>query len=312
MKTGEILRVSNLKKSFGEVRALNAVSLSVQAGQLIGLIGSDGAGKTTLIRIVAGLLRADSGEVTYRAEGAGNYTGNKRGRRPAIGYLAQGFALYSDLTVRETMRFFSELHGLRRYEERSSELLEMVGLAPFGQRRAGRLSGGMKKKLALACALVHGPELLLLDEPTTGVDPVSRREFWGILARLQDDGLAVLLSTPYFDEAERCTEVVLMHAGEVLNRGTPEAVAGSLGGVILEVLCNPVRSARSVLAGTPGVDDIQLYGDRLHVNSRTIGVGELQETIRSCLGTAGIRCRAIREVHPGIEDVFIARMQEAV
>ncbi|TVR69231.1 MAG: ABC transporter ATP-binding protein [Spirochaetaceae bacterium] len=297
------MRITDLGKSFGPVPALNGVSLSVRSGQLTGLVGSDGAGKTTLIRIVAGLLPADRGEVAFPSGSAGG--------RPPIGYLSQGFSLYGDLTIEENMRFFSELHGLRRYEKRSTELLELVGLAPFRRRRAGRLSGGMKKKLALACALVHRPELLLLDEPTTGVDPLSRREFWGILARLQQDGFAVLLSTPYFDEAERCTEVVLMHAGEVLHRGTPEAVMGSLEGVMLEVVCNPVRGARTALTSERGIDEIQLYGDRLHVLSRSVEIGELRETIQRCMNAAGVELIAMQEVSPGIENVFISRMKEA-
>jgi ABC-2 type transport system ATP-binding protein len=334
---GEVLRIADLGKSFGPVRALNGVSLSVRSGQLIGLVGSDGAGKTTLIRIVAGLLPADRGEVAFpsgraggragvrsggsagdclssqpegRARGRGQPEGGARGR-PPIGYLSQGFSLYGDLTIEENMRFFSELHGFRRYEKRSTELLELVGLAPFRRRRAARLSGGMKKKLALACALVHRPELLLLDEPTTGVDPVSRREFWGTLARLQQDGFAVLLSTPYFDEAERCTEVVLMHAGEVLHRGTPEAVMGSLQGVMMEVVCNPVRGARTALTGEHGIDEIQLYGDRLHVLSRSVEIGELREIIQRCMNAAGIELIAMQKVSPGIENVFISRMKEA-
>lgn len=303
MASGEILQIRGLGKCFGPVPALNAVSFSVQPGQLTGLVGSDGAGKTTLIRIVAGLIRADHGEVEFLSRRAGG--------RFAIGYLSQGFSLYGDLTIDENMRFFSELHGYRRFEKRSTELLELVGLAPFRKRRAGQLSGGMKKKLALACALVHGPELLLLDEPTTGVDPVSRREFWGILSRLQKDGFTVLLSTPYFDEAERCNEVVLMHAGKVLDRGTPEAVMGSLSGVILEVVCNPVRSARTMLDGERKIDDIQLYGDRLHVLSRSVELDELRDVVRRCLLGTGVELIALRQISPGIENVFISRMKEA-
>lgn len=309
---GEVVRVTDLGKSFGAVCALNGVSLAVKPGQIVGLVGSDGAGKTTLIRIVAGLLRADRGEVAFSPGSADDRAAAPgTGSRPAIGYLSQGFSLYGDLTIGENMRFFSELHGLRRYERRSAELLELVGLAPFQGRRAGRLSGGMKKKLALACALVHGPKLLLLDEPTTGVDPVSRREFWGILARLQQDGFAVLLSTPYFDEAERCSEVVLMHAGEVLDRGTPDAVMASLEGVILEVVCQPVRGARNALAGEGEIDEIQLYGDRLHVLSRTAEIGELREIVRHRLGAVQVELMGLREVRPGIENVFISRMKEA-
>lgn len=306
-----VLRITDLGKSFGPTRALNGVNLTVKPGQIIGLVGSDGAGKTTLIRIVAGLIPADRGEVTFPPGNAGGEACGKTGCRPAIGYLSQGFSLYGDLTIEENMRFFSELHGFRRYERRSTELLELVGLAPFRRRPAGRLSGGMKKKLALACALVHGPKLLLLDEPTTGVDPVSRREFWGILARLQQEGFAVLLSTPYFDEAERCSEVVLMHAGEVLDRGTPEAVMASLDGVILEVVCHPVRDARTALAGEREIDEVQLYGDRLHVLSRTVEIGELRETVRRRLGAADVVLSGLREVNPGIENVFISRMKEA-
>ncbi len=307
MTGDEVLRITGLEKSFGAVRALNAVDLSVRSGQLTGLIGSDGAGKTTLIRIVAGLLRTDRGAVEFPAV----RTVGRTPGRPAIGYLSQGFSLYGDLTIDENMRFFSELHGFRRYETRSTELLELVGLAPFRRRRAGRLSGGMKKKLALACALVHGPDLLLLDEPTTGVDPISRREFWGILDRLRQDGFSVLLSTPYFDEAERCDQVVLMHAGDVLDRGTPKAVIGALTGVILEVVCDPVRRARATLADNRWIDEVQLYGDRLHVVSRSIEIEELREVVRDELGVADVEITALQQVTPGIENVFISRMKEA-
>ena len=345
------LRIRDLHKRFDETRALDGVSLELERGSLTGLVGSDGAGKTTLIRIVAGLLAPDSGNVEMPAAGALHGAGSRepvgaaprragspgpwhraarrragralypgaaespRSEAPAVGYLSQGFSLYSDLSIDENMRFFASLYGLKSYRDRAKKLLTLVGLEPFRSRRAGKLSGGMKKKLALACALIHEPELLLLDEPTTGVDPVSRREFWSILSRLQHEGISVLLATPYFDEAERCDHVVLMHAGRAVDSGPPEHVAASTPGSILEVVCSPVRKAQQALAGDPRVAEVQLYGDRIHVrtedsaeDSSATSDKALRSMLKSLLESKGVSVTSVREIRAGLETAFIARM----
>ena len=354
------LRIRDLHKRFDRTKALDGVSLDLARGSLTGLVGSDGAGKTTLIRIVAGLLKADSGgvelpvagsprrqaraadsapaaEAAARRSPAGGAsrrnTPVSRGRRsgaPAVGYLSQGFSLYGDLSIDENMRFFASLYGFRRSRERATELLTLVGLEAFRSRRAGKLSGGMKKKLALACALIHEPDLLLLDEPTTGVDPVSRREFWSILSRLQHEGISVLLATPYFDEAERCDHVVLMHAGRAVESGPPETVAASTPGAIIEVVCSPVRRAQAALAGAPRVAEVQLYGDRIHVrtegsaadpasgstgsagSAKSAGSAESPgNDLKALLERSGVSVSSVRGIRASLENAFIAHMGEA-
>lgn len=301
----EALTIRKLYRRFGATEALRGISLTVGRGSLTGLVGSDGAGKTTLIRIVAGLLSPDGGEVLL-FEGQ---SVNHRREMPAVGYLSQGFSLYGDLSIDENMRFFASLYGFRRYRERSTELLRLVGLEAFRTRRAGKLSGGMKKKLALACALIHNPPLLLLDEPTTGVDPVSRREFWAILTTLQHEGMSVLMATPYFDEAERCDQVILMHDGVAVERGTPEAVSATASGAILEVVCSPIRSAAEVLAGDERILEVQLYGDRIHIRLHDrIEDSAAEESLRSKLTGACVRVATIRRVRPSLENAFISHM----
>ena len=204
-------------KRFGAVTALQAATLDVRPGEMFGLIGPDGAGKTTAIRLMCGLLRPDAGVVRVLGH---NPVREHRRLTAEVGYLSQRFSLYADLTVDENIAFFAEVRGVAAYRQRRDQLLQMTRLAPFGNRLASRLSGGMKQKLALACTLVHEPQVLLLDEPTTGVDPVSRREFWKLLSECLSRGITVLLSTPYLDEAERCARVALLHEGRVLEADT--------------------------------------------------------------------------------------------
>jgi ABC-2 type transport system ATP-binding protein len=222
-----IVEFSGVTKRYGTTEALNGVSLAVQRGEMYGLIGSDGAGKTTTIRLICGLLRADGGEV--RVLGV-DPVRQHRLITEKIGYLSQRFSLYGDLTIDENIAFFSEIHGLRRFADRRMQLLEMTQLTPFRDRLAGRLSGGMKQKLALICTLIHEPELLVLDEPTTGVDPVSRREFWKLLSEFLSRGVTILMSTPYLDEAERCTHVALLHEGRLLAADEPGRLRASMPG----------------------------------------------------------------------------------
>ena len=212
------ITLTGVVKRYGAIEALSGLTLEVGRGEMFGLIGPDGAGKTTAIRLMCGLLHADAGDVHVLGR---NPARDHRYITERVGYLSQRFSLYGDLTIDENVAFFAEIHGVGDYEARRNRLLEMTQLTPFRSRLADRLSGGMKQKLALACTLVHEPELILLDEPTTGVDPVSRREFWKLLSEFLADGITILMSTPYMDEAERCTRIAMLHEGRVLESGDP-------------------------------------------------------------------------------------------
>ena len=218
------IEFTRVTKRYGATAALQDVDLRVERGQMFGLIGADGAGKTTAIRLMCGLLHADGGEVRTLGHDPAR---NHRNVTENVGYLSQRFSLYGDLSIDENIAFFAEIHGVRDYVARRDQLLAMTQLTPFRARLAERLSGGMKQKLALACTLVHEPELLLLDEPTTGVDPVSRRELWKLLSEFLAHGITIVMSTTYFDEAERCAQVALLHDGVLLAAGEPAAVRGS-------------------------------------------------------------------------------------
>jgi ABC-2 type transport system ATP-binding protein len=214
-------------KKYGTTKALDALTLDVQRGEMFGLIGSDGAGKTTAIRLMCGLLRAGSGSIRVLGH---DPVRQHRALTERVGYLSQRFSLYGDLTIDENVAFFAEIHGVSGYQRRRDQLLDMTQLTPFRGRLADKLSGGMKQKLALACTLVHEPELILLDEPTTGVDPVSRREFWKLLSEFLSHGITILMSTPYLDEAERCSRVALLHEGRLLACDEPSRLRAEMPG----------------------------------------------------------------------------------
>jgi ABC-2 type transport system ATP-binding protein len=217
------IQLTSVAKRYGSVDALTDLTLDVRRGEMFGVIGPDGAGKTTAIRLMCGLLHPDAGEVRVRGV---DPTGDRRAIAEGVGYLSQRFSLYGDLTIDENIAFFAEIHGVAGYQRRRDQLLDMTRLTPFRARRADRLSGGMKQKLALACTLVHEPDILLLDEPTTGVDPVSRREFWKLLSEALAGGITILMSTPYLDEAERCTRIALVHEGRTLAIDAPGRLRG--------------------------------------------------------------------------------------
>ncbi len=221
------ITLTGVAKRYGTIEALSDLTLTVARGEMFGLIGPDGAGKTTAIRLICGLLHADAGEVRVLDQ---DPTRDHQRLAARVGYLSQRFSLYGDLTVDENVAFFAEIHGVADYEARRNRVLEMTQLVRFRDRLADRLSGGMKQKLALACTLVHEPELILLDEPTTGVDPVSRREFWKLLSEFLADGITILMSTPYMDEAERCTTIALLHEGRVLDSGDPSRLREQMPG----------------------------------------------------------------------------------
>src|SRR6476660_79574 len=251
-----------VSKSYGEVKAVRELSLSIAAGEMFGLIGPDGAGKTTAIRMMCGLLRADSGSI--RVLGLDPIR-QHRDVTTSVGYLSQRFSLYADLSVNENIAFFAEIHGMRHYAPTRDRLLEMTQLKPFGNRLAGQLSGGMKQKLALACTLIHQPRLIVLDEPTTGVDPVSRREFWKLLSEFLSQGVTIVMATPYLDEAERCARVALLHEGRLLALDRPDVLRATLPGALFEVIVSDHRRAPEVLRGIDGVADVQMFGERAHV-----------------------------------------------
>ena len=257
-----IVSFDRVTKRFGHTVAVNELSFHVAPGEMFGLIGPDGAGKTTTIRMTCGLVAADSGSVKVLGR---DPVREHRAITDAVGYLSQRFSLYGDLSVEENIVFFAEIHGVRRYQERLDRLLELMRLAPFRDRLADRLSGGMRQKLALACTLVHEPQLVVLDEPTTGVDPVSRRELWKLLADFRAHGITMVLTTPYLDEAERCSRVALLHEGRLLALDAPATLRQTLQGSVLEVIADPPREALAALSELPGVLDVQSFGERAHV-----------------------------------------------
>jgi ABC-2 type transport system ATP-binding protein len=297
--------VRDARKTFGATVALDGLSLDVVRGQMCGVIGPDGAGKTTLLRAICGLIALDAG--TVRVFGGDPFRGHSAATH-AIGYLSQQFSLYGDLSIDENVEFFARLHGVRDFASKRTRLLEMTGLGPFRDRLADRLSGGMKQKLALACTLVHEPPLLVLDEPTTGVDPVSRREFWKLLAEFLGQGLTILLATPYLDEAERCSQVALLNAGRVLAFDEPRRLQERLSGVVLEVVTAQPRRALEALAAEVGADRVQLFGDRLHVRADAESDAA---RVHAALTSAGHPDVSIRRVVPGLEDVFIDLLGQA-
>jgi len=303
-----LVRVEGLTRRYGDLVAARDVTFHVERGEMFGLIGPDGAGKTTTLRVVLGLIAAHAGAV--RTCGLDPWKqGAALSKR--IGYLSQRFSLYGDLSVDENVAFFAEIHGVSGWKARRDELLEMLRMAPFRDRLADRLSGGMKQKLALACTLIHTPELLVLDEPTTGVDPVSRRDFWRILARLQREGLTLLLTTPYLDEAERCQRVALMDHGRILDVNTPDALRAEARGVVIELIARPKRRAVELLQKLADVSDVQAFGERLHVTLEGLDASVADATVRRLredLVAAGVDVEAARAMTPSLEDVFIARM----
>lgn len=303
--------LEQVSRRFGGMPALESVTLTVRRAEMFGLIGPDGAGKTTCLRLVLGLLRPHAG----RAITCGMDPFRQRRRLAGkVGYLSQRFSLYGDLTVDENIAFFAEIHGVAGWESRRDELLELVRMTPFRSRLADRLSGGMKQKLALACTLVHHPELLVLDEPTTGVDPVSRRDFWKLLAGLQEKGMTILLSTPYLDEAERCQRVGLIDRGRILTVDAPDAMRARHPGTTVELVVRPTREAGKLLRGRAGVTDVETFGERLHVTLAEDAAPrgrEVAERMAADLRATGFEVDFARPVIPSLEDLFIARIRKA-
>ena len=298
-----VIEIRSLTKKFGNNLAVDDVSLTIYKGEMFGLVGADGAGKTTTIRTLCGLLNPTSGSVSVLGMDVGK---NRRTVQSKIGYLSQGFSLYGDLSVDENLEFFAEIHNVRNYKKRREELLEFTRLKPFRNRPAEKLSGGMKQKLALACSLIHKPEILFLDEPTTGVDPISRRDFWKILSSLLRDGITILMSTPYLDEAERCSRVALMNRGKILKLGNPESIKKSMQKKVAEIVCKPVIKARDFL-NEKFMLDVQTFGDRIDV---VLPENFTADEIISALESAGFEVLAVRLKAPSLENVFIHLLEE--
>ena len=299
-----VLKIDDLKKSYGSVLAVDGVNYNVNRGEMFGLVGPDGAGKTTTIRMLVGLLTPDSGS----AEVLGfDLLSQKNLIKNEIGYLSQKFSLYGDLTIDENVEFFADIHGVKHFEERRDELLEFTRLTPFRDRLADKLSGGMKQKLALACTLIHKPKIIFLDEPTTGVDPVSRRDFWKILSNLLKEGITIFMSTPYLDEAERCNRVALMDKGKIISCDTPKNVKESMNMLVLEIVCTPVRTAYNIIKSTTDFE-VQMYGDRLN-----IAVSEYEKDyalIKKLFVESSIMEIDKRIITPSLENVFIHYMSK--
>lgn len=300
-----VIEISNLKKSFGEIKAVNGISLEVQSGEMFGLVGPDGAGKTTTMKILCALLSYEEGDVKILES---DLKKNGKKLQKKIGYLSQNFSLYLDLTVDENIEFIAEIHNIYDYKERRDELLKFTKLIDFRDRLADKLSGGMKQKLALACSLIHRPEILLLDEPTTGVDPVSRRDFWKILSNLQNEGITIFMSTPYLDEAERCNHVAMMNKGKIISIDTPQRIKASIDKDVVEVVSNQIRRAFDTLRDNTGYD-IQIFGDRINV-----GLQNYKNdfpVIISLLKKENIEIKSHRLITPSLEYVFMNLMKKA-
>ena len=302
MAAGAPIEFKAVTRRYGTVTAVESLTLDVRGGEMFGLIGPDGAGKTTTIRLAGGLLKADAGEVRIFGR---DPLKEHRAITGEVGYLSQRFSLYGDLSIDENIAFFAEIHGVRDYRPARDRLLDMTQLTRFRTRRADRLSGGMKQKLALACTLVHEPRLLLLDEPTTGVDPVSRREFWKLLSEFLARGLTIVMATPYLDEAERCARVALLHEGRLLALDTPARLQQALAGELLEVIADAPRPPVDVLARAEGVIDVQSFGDRAHVRVRRGELAGARAAIQAALAGAAVPAVSIRPIAASLEDVFI-------
>ena len=322
MEDTPLIQALNLYKYFGETHAVDGVSLKIKAGEIYGLVGSDGAGKTTTMRLLVGALKADSGECSIGDFDIGKSPDEAHAQ---LGYLSQRFSLYEELTVLENIRFFAEVRGLKSKEwlPRCLEILKFVGLAEYKDRRASQLSGGMKQKLGLASALVTNPRVLLLDEPTTGVDPVTRQDFWQLLVRLasgpfeltsslwkttegDDTGkVAVLISTPYMDEASRCRRVGFMRHGQIIAEGTPAQLRARLADRVLELRGSPFRLLRHIAQKDPDVEDVRAFGDRLHLRVLKNKADQVVSRLPPMIRNEGATLDDLRIIPPLLEDVFI-------
>ncbi len=298
-----IIQTHKLTKKFKDIVAVNGLELAVRAGEIFGMVGPDGAGKTTTIRMLAAIMDPSAGRATVA--GYDTLRQSEQIKRH-IGYMAQRFNLYGDLTVMENLNFFADVFEVKSLErkQRITQLLEFARLTEFKNRRGRHLSGGMQKKLALACTLIHQPQIVYLDEPTTGVDPVSRREFWDILSNLHLTGTTILVSTPYMDEAERCSRVGLMYKGSLIACDPPEKIKALVSGELIEVRPDNLRRARESLAQLAGLLEVQTYGDLLHIF--VDDAGRRLPELAALLSAQGIAFEGLRHTRPRMEEAFIS------
>ena len=299
------IKINDLKKSFAEIKAVDGISFEVGKGEMFGLVGPDGAGKTTTIRMLCGLLIPNSGTASVLDL---DIQRNIKKIQNQIGYLSQRFSLYGDLTVDENIEFFAEIHSVKGYKDRRNELLDFTRLKSFRDRLADNLSGGMKQKLALACSLIHRPKILFLDEPTTGVDPVSRRDFWKILSSLIKDGITIFMSTPYLDEAERCNRVALMNKGQIMSLDTPQKIKSSLNMIVVEIVCSNIRAAYLIIRDKLNLE-VQMFGDRINVIVENYE--KEYPLIEKLLSENSIQITSNRIITASLENVFIHLVKEA-
>jgi len=296
----------SVSRHFGELTAVQELDLQIERGTMCALVGPDGAGKTTTLRMLCGIIPPSRGQIEVLGL---DVQRNRRELKHKIGYLSQGFSLYEDLSIDENIEFFAKIHRVGEFKGRRDELLEFTRLTPFRSRLAGRLSGGMKKKLALACTLVHHPEIIFLDEPTTGVDPVSRRDFWLILSEVLKEGVSIVVSTPYLDEAERCTQVALLSAGKLLALDSPIHMHGRMEGHIVEFTVSDVRTSTAVLPqkAVNWCLEVQPFGDRFDVRCENVEI--CRRNVSSRLLQAGVEIFDAREVSASLENVFISMLR---
>src|SRR5262249_5355326 len=303
MSVETIVEAHSLSKRYGALQAIDEITFEVRRGEIFGLIGADGAGKTTTFRIIGGVLAEGGGEI--------HVLGNTpREARPQVGYLTQPFSLYQDLSVDENLNYAG---GLREVSEadfstRRERYFKLFDMDRFTTRLAGRLSGGMKQKLALTCALIADPALLLLDEPTTGVDPVTRRDFWDALTSLSTGGMSIIVATPYLDEAERCHRVALMERGKIYDIDTPARFRSKMGVTRLEVKVEPLAPAEDLLAASPEAQDVQRFGDRLDVMAPNPDAAE--SDLRRRAEAKGLRVTEIRRSQPTLENAFVGQLRK--
>ena len=299
------IAIADVSRRFGTTVAVDHLSLDVAAGEIFALVGPDGAGKTTLIRLICGALALDAGQLRVDGIDVARQTGSVQAH---IGYMPQRFSLYPDLSVVENLRFYGDIFGVPRaqFAGRAQSLLQQFALAPFGERLAGELSGGMKQKLALACTLIHSPATILLDEPTAGVDPVSRREFWRILYGINRGGTTIFVSTPYMDEAERADRVAFIIRGSIVSCGTPQELKNGLQGDVVEIACAQRGDARRALRDEPLVRSVEIFGETLHALVASAGTAIPQ--IQTRLAGAHVEDVRLRAIPPSLEDAFVARL----
>jgi ABC-2 type transport system ATP-binding protein len=301
-----VIRLRRVSKNYNGVAAVADVSFEVQRGEMLALVGPDGAGKTTLIRMLCGIIPLSDGDIEIlNLDIRKDFDSIK----PKIGYLSQRFSLYGDLSVDENIEFFAEIHGVSGYNSRRTDLLDYMRLTQYRDRLAERLSGGMKQKLALACTLIHTPKILFLDEPTTGVDPVSRRDFWKILSDLLKDGITIILTTPYLDEAERCSRVGMMNDGRLMVIDSPRNVKTLMRGTVIEVVCNDTRKAYRILRESSIPTGVQAFGDRLHIIVEDEKSGSID--IVRLLKDGGVHWKDMRSVPASLENIFISMLGDA-